>query len=275
MTRSSPAPMLNTPVSLPRSERAIMEGMPPRLPSLLQRPVGFVSRASLRSWDRLRAVVSLDAAGLSDGLWISEDGKAVLNHSPRISALRPRRISSMHSDRLAGSALRLSELRSRCGRDFDLLLEVGSPGAVEEAAAPVRAAEGGETAGRVWLSSGDLAALGEWRERWADVRLVHLVQKRRISGGLERLAAQLSERGIDAVGMACEDWTGGTAALFHRFGVLAFGWGAQHEPAITGMLDAGLDALVGGDPELLFACIDRYYPHPRGDSVPSPKPDGG
>ena len=251
-----------------------MEGMPPRLPSLLQRPVGFVTRASLRSWDRLRAVVALDAAGLSDGLWISEDGKAVLNRSPRISALRRRRISSTHSDRLAGSALRLSELRRRCGRDFDLLLGVGSPEAVEEAVVSTRADEGGETAGRVWLSSSDLAALGEWRERWGDVRLVHLVQKRRISGGLERLAAQLSEKGVDAVGMACEDWTGGTAALFHRFGVLAFGWGGEHEPAITGMLDAGLDALVGGDPALLFACIDRYYP-PRRDSVPPPAGGGG
>lgn len=247
--------------------------MATRLPSLLERPVGFVTRASLRSWDRLSAVVALDAAGLSDGLWISEDGKAVLNRSPRLSGLRPRRRTSAQPERLGRSPLRLSELRERCGGDFDLMLDVGSPEAIQEAAAPSRGSEGGGALGWVWLSSRDLAVLSEWRERWGDVRLVYSVQKRRISGGLERLAAQLAEKGIDAVGMTCEDWTGGTAALFHRFGILAVGWGAHHEPVIMSMLDAGLDALVGGDPDLLFACIGRHYPI-GGNSSPSPEAGG-
>ncbi len=242
--------------------------MATRLPSLLDRPVGFVSRACLRSWDRLSAVVALDAAGLSDGLWIAEDGKAVLNRSPRLSGLRPRRRTAAQSERLGRSPLRLSELRERCGGDFDLMLDVGSPEAIQEAAAPSRGGGGGEALGRVWLSSRDLAVLSEWRERWGGVRLVYSVQKRRISGGLERLAAQLAERGIDAVGMTCEDWTGGTAALFHRFGILAVGWGAHHEPVIMSMLDAGLDALVGGDPDLLFACITRRYPIGQNSSPP-------
>ena len=55
------------------------------------------------------------------------------------------------------------------------------------------------------------------------------------------------------------DWTGGTAALFHRFGVLAFGWDAQHDRTLGELLDAGIDAVYSDHVDRMMNAIARYY----------------
>ena len=61
--------------------------------------------------------------------------------------------------------------------------------------------------------------------------------------GPERRAAQLSAAGIDAVNLHETEWTGGLTTLFHRFGVLAFGWDAQHERVLRNLVRMGIDAV--------------------------------
>ena len=61
--------------------------------------------------------------------------------------------------------------------------------------------------------------------------------------GPEQRAAALADAGIDAVNLHHTEWTGGLTALFHRFGVLCFGWDAQHDRILDGLLDVGIDAV--------------------------------
>ena len=203
--------------------------------------------------------------GLCDGLWLTADGEAVLHSSARISRFGLRRISDVSRDRIGASVLPLSELFGRCGVDFDLLLDAGDGAGVEAAvncalaAADVKG-HGSECLSRLWLSCGDFEKLCGWRKRWPQVKLVYSLRRRRVAGGLERLAGRLAEASLDALGMPCEDWTGGTAVLFHRFGVLALGWGAEYERTIAHMLDSGLDGLSGDSAMLLREGIERLYP---------------
>ena len=233
--------------------------MAPRLPALLPRPLAFVRRSEGMGSPPPCGV------GLCDGLRLTADGEAVLHSSARVSRFGLRRISAVRSDRIGASVLPLSELLGRSGVDFDLLLDAGDGAGVEAAVDCALAAadgrgHGSECLSRLWLSCGDFAKLCGWRKRWPQVKLVYSLRRRRVAGGLEQLAGKLAEVPLDALGMPCEDWTGGTAVLLHRFGVLALGWGAEYERTIAHMLDSGLDGLSGDSAKLLREGIDRLYP---------------
>lgn len=75
--------------------------------------------------------------------------------------------------------------------------------------------------------------------------------------GPERRAAELAEAGVDAVNLHHSEWTGGMASLFHRFGVLCFGWDAQHERILDELLDAGLDAVYSDHVDRMVDALTR------------------
>ena len=52
-----------------------------------------------------------------------------------------------------------------------------------------------------------------------------------------------SRHGIDGINLHRTDWNGGLVALFHRFGLVAFGWDLQHEHDLRPALRMGLDAV--------------------------------
>ena len=87
---------------------------------------------------------------------------------------------------------------------------------------------------------------------------------KRLKRGPERHAADVREAGIDAVNLHHTDWTGGLTTLFHRFGVLAFGWDAQHDRVLDELLDMGIDAVYSDH-------IDRMVRRPRAGE---PEPAG-
>jgi nucleotide-binding universal stress UspA family protein len=60
---------------------------------------------------------------------------------------------------------------------------------------------------------------------------------------VERRAATLADKGIDALNMHRLDWTGGLTTLVHRFGVLAFAWDAQLPRVLAELVDMGIDAV--------------------------------
>ena len=67
-------------------------------------------------------------------------------------------------------------------------------------------------------------------------------------------------RGIDAVNLHHLDWTGGLTTLFHRFGVLAFGWDAQLPRVIAELIDLGIDAVFSDHVDRLVDAATAAYP---------------
>ena len=63
--------------------------------------------------------------------------------------------------------------------------------------------------------------------------------------------------GIDAVNLHHTDWTGGLTTLFHRFGVLAFGWDAQHDRILDELLDMGIDGVYSDHVDRMVDALAR------------------
>jgi glycerophosphoryl diester phosphodiesterase len=168
---------------------------------------------------------------------------AVLDHDGKVKAgLRSRPISTFNRTSLPAHVPTLEDLYAECGTDFELSLDIKDPAAAPIVAAVARAAGGGAP-GRLWLCHPDWELLAEWRKNLDDVRLVNSTKMREMRKGPERRAAQLSAAGIDTVNLHYEEWTGGLTTLFHRFGVLAFGWDAQHERVLKNLLRMGIDGV--------------------------------
>jgi len=135
-----------------------------------------------------------------------------------------------------------TDLRSVLDEGVHLSVDVKDPAA----AAPLLHALGADDPtllSRVWLCHDDHDLLLAWRELAPQVRLVDTTRLKRLDSGPERHAATLREKGIDAVNLHHTDWTGGLVTLFHRFGVRAWGWDAQHERILDGLFDMGIDAV--------------------------------
>jgi len=185
----------------------------------------------------------LGATGLESDVWLAADGVAVLDHDGKVrSGLRSRPIASLDRASLPAHVPTLEDLYTECGTDFELSLDIKDPAAASAVVAVARAAGGGAP-GRLWLCHPDWELLAEWRKEFDDVRLVNSTKMREMRMGPERRAAQLSAAGIDTVNLHYEEWTGGLTTLFHRFGVLAFGWDAQHERVLKNLVRMGIDGV--------------------------------
>jgi len=176
-------------------------------------------------------------------VWLTADGVPVLDHDGRVRiGLRSRPVGSLDRAALPATIPSLEELYAECGTGFELSVDLKDPAAGPAVAAVARAAGHG-AAERLWLCSPDWELLAEWRKDLADVRLVDSTTLKAMRQGPERRAAQLSAAGIDAVNLHCTEWTGGMTTLFHRFGRLAFGWDAQHERVLRGLVKMGIDGV--------------------------------
>ena len=86
--------------------------------------------------------------------------------------------------------------------------------------------------------------------------------------GPERLAAQLRERSIDAVNLHHSDWSGGLTTLFHRFGRLAFGWDAQFDRVLDGLLRMGIDGVYSDHVDRMTDALARHLARPAPEDLP-------
>lgn len=176
-------------------------------------------------------------------MWLTADGAAVLDHDGKAKVgLRSRPIGSLDRAALPAHMPALEDLYAECGTGFELSLDVKDPAAAPTVAAVARAA-GDDAPGHLWLCHPDWELLARWREDLHDVRLVDSTKLRALRQGPERRAAQLSAAGIDAVNLRYDEWTGGLTTLFHRFGVLGFGWDAQHERILRNLVNMGIDGV--------------------------------
>lgn len=176
-------------------------------------------------------------------MWLTADGVAVLDHDGKVkTGLRSKPIPDLPRAALPPHVPTLEDLYAECGTGYELSLDIKDPQAAATVVALARAA-GGDAPGRLWVCHPDWQLLAEWRKEFNDVHLVDSTKLRAMRQGPERRAAQLSAAGIDAVNLHETEWTGGLTTLFHRFGVLAFGWDAQHERIIRNLVRMGIDGV--------------------------------
>jgi glycerophosphoryl diester phosphodiesterase len=240
--------------------------MAPRLPSKRQRPIGFAHRgarahARENTVDAFQLALRLGATGLESDVWLSADGEAVLDHDGQVGTLRKRPIAAFPRSQLPAHMPTLGELYASCGTDFELSLDIKDPAAAGTVVEVARAASQ-QAPERLWLCHEDLDLLAMWRDLFPDVRLVDSTRLKRIAEGPERRAFNLQSAGIDAINLHHSDWTGGLAALFHRFDRYAFGWDAQHERILVELLDAGLDGIYSDHVDRLTAALARVVGSP-------------
>jgi glycerophosphoryl diester phosphodiesterase len=229
-----------------------------QLPSLRKPPIGFAHRgasahAPENTIEAFTLALRLGTSGLESDVWVTEDGQAVLDHDGLVGGrLRRKRIADVARTDLPDHIPTLSELYEACGADYELSLDVKDDAAID---AVVQAARAAGAAERLWLCHPDWTVVAEWRKTYRDVKLVDSTRLRAMRSGPERRAAELAAAGVDAVNMHHTDWSGGLATLFHRFGILAFGWDAQFERVISNLVAMGLDAIYSDHADRLVETI--------------------
>ena len=215
---------------------------PLRLPVIGFAHRGARAHAPENTLESFELALRLGAKGLESDVWLTSDGVAVLDHDGIVgNRVRRRGIGTVARADLPGHIPTLAELYDTCGTGFELSLDVKDEAAADEVVAVARRAGDG-AAERLWLC-GSLRMTTAWRPRFPDVNLVDSTRLRALREGPERRAAQLAEVGVDAINLHHSDWSAGLTTLFHRFGVLAFGWDAQHERVLDGLLAMGIDGL--------------------------------
>jgi glycerophosphoryl diester phosphodiesterase len=238
--------------------------MPTRVPALRKPPIAFAHRgaraeAPENTLEAFALAQRLGATGLESDVWLTADGEAVLDHDGLAGGRVWRRpIASVARARLPVHIPTLADLYATCGTGLEVSLDVKDPAAFERVVAVARAA-GDDALSRLWLCHPRWEQVAEWRRRCDEVRLVNSTRLDRIKEGPERRAATLSDRGVDAVNLHHLDWTGGLTTLFHRFGVLAFGWDAQTPRVLMELLDAGIDAVYSDHVHRMVQALGSFY----------------
>jgi len=234
----------------------------PLLPSQRVPPVGFAHRgarahAPENTLEAFELALRLGATGLESDVWLTSDGTPVLDHDGVVgSLLRRKRIADLRRSELPGHIPELAEVFASFGTDFELSLDVKDPAAGAPTVTVASAADP-TMASRLWLCDDDIDRMLTWREVSPHVRLVDSTRLSRIKTGPERLAAQLQAAEIDAVNLHHSDWTGGLVTLFHRFKVLAFGWDAQFDRVLDGLLRMGIDGVFSDHVDRMVDALAR------------------
>jgi glycerophosphoryl diester phosphodiesterase len=242
--------------------------MPARVPALRKPPIAFAHRgaraqAPENTIEAFTLAQRLGATGLESDVWLTADGEAVLDHDGVVGGpvgrrMRRRAIASVTRARLPDHVPTLGDLYAACGTALEVSLDIKDAAAFDRVVAVARAA-GGEALERLWLCHPSWQQVAEWRGRCDGVRLVDSTRLDRIKEGAERRAATLAAKGIDAVNLHHLDWTGGLTTLFHRFGVLAFGWDAQTPRVLTELFDAGIDAVYSDHVDRMVHALNAFY----------------
>ena len=239
--------------------------MTTRIPALKAPPIAFAHRgarahAPENTLGAFTLALRLGATGLESDVWLTADGEAVLDHDGVAGGrLRRRRIASCRRAELSPHIPSLADLYETCGTDVDISLDLKDPVAFDRVVDVARAA-GDDALSRLWLCHPRWEQLVEWRSRNGQVRLVDSTRLSRIKEGPERRAATLAGKGIDAISLHHLDWTGGLTTLFHRFGVLAFGWDAQNPRVLGELVDAGIDGVYSDHVDRMVEALLAHYP---------------
>jgi glycerophosphoryl diester phosphodiesterase len=225
-------------------------------------PITFAHRgasadAPENTLEAFRLARQLGARGLESDARLSADGQVVLVHGAVVrQGWRRRRVAQTSAAELAELGVpRLVDLYEQLGTDYELSLDVYDPAAGQVLVEVARDADALE---RLWLCSSKPPLLASLGGRAPAAHLVHSVRRRRVEIPLERHAAELSELGVEVVNMHRSDWTSGLVGLFHRFGLLAFGWDAQEVRHLRDLLGMGIDAVYSDHVARMVATVSEW-----------------
>jgi len=219
-----------------------------RLPSLLDRPIGFAHRgasahAPENTLEAFALALTLGATGLESDVWLTNDGVPVLDHDGVVrTGLRSRPIAEVPRSQLPRHIPSLVELLDHCGSAYHLSLDLKAEGIGGRVIDVVREAEP-ELVARTWLCHPRVEVLADLRRLDHDIKLANSTRLERIREGPERRAATLADLGVDALNLFHTDWTGGLTTLLHRFGRAALGWGFEYERQLQAGYRMGLDGV--------------------------------
>jgi glycerophosphoryl diester phosphodiesterase len=189
------------------------------------------------------------ARGLETDAWLTADGAVVLDHGGvhRAAERRHQPIAQVQRADLPAHIPTLDELYERCGRDFDLAVDVRLP-MVGDAVIEVARRHG--ALGRLWLVAGNATDLGRWRPLSDEVHLavsLRLVERRR-----SVMTAAL-EVGAEAVNMRWPWWSHRLVRRLHDLGLLCFGYDVQRPVSLARCRRLGIDGVFSDSVPLLGA----------------------
>lgn len=229
-----------------------------RVPPITFAHRGARAHAPENTLEAFALALRLGATGLESDVWITADGVPVLDHDGVVGRVRRRPIASVDRADLPDHIPALADLFATLGTGYELSLDVKDPAAAIPTVEVALAADP-TVAERLWLCDDDLDRLVSYRAASAEVRLVMSTRLARLKQGPERLAAQLRERSVDAVNLHHSDWSGGLTTLFHRFGRFAFGWDAQFDRVLDGLLRMGIDAVYSDHVDRMTDALARHH----------------
>jgi glycerophosphoryl diester phosphodiesterase len=234
-------------------------------------PIGFAHRgarahAPENTLEAFALALRLGATGLESDVWLTADGvpcstttasSAGLRRRP-IRHGRPRRPARPHPDprravRHPRDRLRALPRREGPGRRCPTV-------EVALAADPTMAS-------RLWLCDDDHDRWCRWREV-APRPPGRLHPPLPLKEGPERLAAQLRERASMRVNLHHSDWTGGLAPCSTASAACTFGWDAQFDRMLDGLLRMGIDGVYSRPRR----SHDRRWPRHLARPVPADRP---
>lgn len=207
-----------------------------------------------------RRALELGARGLETDAWLAADGEVVLVHDEKIRR-GLRRVDVRETDSATLRELgvpRLADLYAECGTAFELSVDCKQRRVARPMVETARAAGAGAP-GRLWLCAPGLDLLDDLRPDAPDVKLVHSPGRGGIAPpAMERHAADLAARGIDAINLHHSDWTLGTVTLFHRFELNAFAWDTQEARHILAVLRMGIDGIYCDRVDRMVATVAEW-----------------
>ena len=222
--------------------------MPTRLPALDPPPIAFAHRgarahAPENTVEAFALALKLGATGLETDVWVTADGVAILDHDGVVGR-RPRRrpiaevARAELPEHVPDAAALVALMRRRPPRVASMSRTRRPPGPCSMPWGP--------TIPPGWPASGSATTTttcscpgGPWPPGPAG----RLDPAQAPRPGARAPRRPPAERGIDAVNLHHTDWSAGLVTLYHRFGVRAWGWDAQHVRVLDGLFDMGIDAL--------------------------------
>jgi glycerophosphoryl diester phosphodiesterase len=217
---------------------------PVRPPVILARH-GARAHLDANTIDAFRLALRLGAEGLALDAWRLDAGPVVVATGPTVRrGWRRREVTSLDPAALPPDVVVLGDVVSVLLPAAVLLV---APDGVDTARGVIEAVDA--SAISVWLVADDIGDLLTLRPTAPAVKLLERARLVRLKDGPERHAATLAAHGADGVVFTYSDWTGGLAALYHRFELLGVAEDAQHERVLRDLKRMQVDAVVTDWPD--------------------------
>jgi glycerophosphoryl diester phosphodiesterase len=197
--------------------------------------------------------LQLGARGLETDIGLTADGVPVLVHSG-ISLRRGLHTGNLTRDRVPAAIPSLRELYARCGKDFELSIDMAQPSSVD---AVMRVAEDFGAVDHLWLTYWRLPALITWRQRWPQVHLVYPSMPIRFHAATE-LVDRLARAGVDVLNVHHRFCRERLIAYAHLRRVRLFAWGIRSRRPLQRVVQLGVDGVYCDNVETMVHILRQH-----------------